>query len=187
MNRDVYIVLIVNSWIVLTLLESGCPTHSRWTRNPVHFREEEEEPTFFFSHNTLIKSYKRTFSISFFRVCADDIEMIFYLNLCIYMDKSLVVFRKSFLVLLRFLVKNAKNNIFEDKCFIKLKCRRLQTGLAILKNIKHFIFFKRQIFNAIFKNRIFLRFLKIISSTRKNHCMRLILCHHGRQKPTKLD
>ena len=43
--------------------------------------------------------------------------MIFCLNLCIYMDKSLVVFWKSFLVLLRFLVKNAKNNIFEDKCF----------------------------------------------------------------------
>ena len=34
------------------------------------------------------------------------------------MDKSLVVFWKSFLVLLRFLVKNAKNNIFEDKCFL---------------------------------------------------------------------
>ena len=28
-----------------------------------------------------------------------------------------MVFWKSFLVLLRFLVKNAKNNIFEDKCF----------------------------------------------------------------------
>ena len=26
---------------------------------------------------TLIQSYKRTFSISFFRVCADDIEMFF--------------------------------------------------------------------------------------------------------------
>ena len=44
--------------------------------------------------------------------------MIFCLNLCIYMENSLVVFWKSFLVLIRFLVKNAKNNIFEDKCFL---------------------------------------------------------------------
>ena len=29
-----------------------------------------------------------------------------------------MVFWKGFLVLLRFLVKNAKNNIFEDKCFL---------------------------------------------------------------------
>ena len=29
-----------------------------------------------------------------------------------------MVFWKSFLVLLRFLVKNAKNNIFEDKCYL---------------------------------------------------------------------
>ena len=71
------------------------------------------------TQHTLIQSYKRTFSISFFWVCTDDIEIIFCLNLCIYMDKSLVVFWKSFLVLLRFLVKNAKNNIFEDKCFFE--------------------------------------------------------------------
>ena len=32
MNRDVYIILTVNSWIVLTLLEGGCPIHSRWTK-----------------------------------------------------------------------------------------------------------------------------------------------------------
>ena len=45
--------------------------------------------------------------------------MIFCLNLCIYMDNSLVVFWKSFLVLIRFLVKNEKKkNIFEDKCFL---------------------------------------------------------------------
>ena len=37
---------------------------------------------------------------------------------CIYIDKSLVVFWKSFLELLRFLVKSAKKNIFEDKCFL---------------------------------------------------------------------
>ena len=80
-----------------------------------------------------------------------------------------------------------KINVFFSKMFIKFKCRRLQTGLAIIKNIKHLNFFKQQIFYAIFKNRIFPRFLKIISSTRKNHCVRLILCQHGRQNPTKLD
>ena len=58
-----------------------------------------------------------------------------------------MVFWKSVLELLRFLVKNAKNNIFEDKCFlsiffIKLKCRRLQTGLAILKKHQTFEFFQ---------------------------------------------
>ena len=35
-------------------------------------------------------------------ICADDIEVIFCLDLYIYMDKSLVAFWKSFLVLLRF-------------------------------------------------------------------------------------
>ena len=49
-----------------------------------------------------------------------------------------MVFWKSFLLFPRVLVKNAKNNVFEDKWFlsiffIKLKCRQLQTGLAILK------------------------------------------------------
>ena len=37
---------------------------------------------------------------------------LFFAYLCIYMDKSLVVFWKSFLVLLRFLVKNAKKKHF---------------------------------------------------------------------------
>ena len=108
------------------------------------------------------------------------------------MDNSLVVFWKSFLALLRFLVKNAKNNIFEDKCFLskmfyQIKMQAATNWSSHLKNIKHLNFFKQQIFYAIFKNRIFPRFLKIISSTRKNHCMRLILCQHGRQNPTKLN
>ena len=78
--------------------------------------------------------------------------MIFCLNLCIYMDKSLVVFWKSFLVLLRFfLVKNAKNNIFEDKGFLskmfyQIKMQAATNWSSHLKNIKHFNFFKRQIF-----------------------------------------
>ena len=50
---------------------------------------------------------------------ADDIEMMFCLNLFIDLDNSLVVFWKSFLVLLRFLVKNAKNNNSEDKSFFE--------------------------------------------------------------------
>ena len=104
-----------------------------------------------------------------------------------------MVFWKSFLALLRCLVKNAKkkktflkinvfflvkcfiklrcrrlqtvknakktflkiNVFFLVKCFIKLRCRRLQTGLGILKNIKYLNFFKGQIFYAIFKNCIF--------------------------------
>ena len=49
MNRDVYIILTVNSWIVFNLtggwLSHSFPemdkVHSR--RNPVNFREEEEE------------------------------------------------------------------------------------------------------------------------------------------------
>ena len=43
---------------------------------------------------------------------AADIEMMFCLNLCIYIDNSLVVFWKRFLLLPRFSVENAKNNIF---------------------------------------------------------------------------
>ena len=117
--------------------------------------------------------------------------MIFCLSFCINMDKSLVLFWKSFLVLLRFLVKNVKNNIFEDKCFLSEMFYQIKMQAAtnwsshLKKNIKHINFFKRQIFYAIFKNHNFPRFLKIISSTRKNHCMRLILCHHSRQKTPK--
>ena len=70
-----------------------------------------------------------------------------------------MVFWKSFLVLLSFLVKNAKNIIFEDKCilskmFYQIKMQAATNWSSHLKNIKHFIFFKRQIFYAIFKNRI---------------------------------
>ena len=71
-----------------------------------------------------------------------------------------MVFWKSFLVLLRFLVKNAENNIFEDKCFLskmfyEIKMQAATNWSSHLKNIKHFNFFKRQIFYAIFKNHIF--------------------------------
>ena len=97
---------------------------------------------------------------------------------------------KSFLVLLRFLVKNAKNNIFEDKCFkskmfYQIKMQAATNWSSHLKKHQTFEFFQTTDFYAILKNRIFPRFLKIISSTRKNHCMRLILCQHARQNPTK--
>ena len=58
-----------------------------------------------------------------------------------------MVFLKSFLALLRFLVKNAKNNIFEDKCslskmFYQIKMQAATNWSSHLKNIKHLNFFK---------------------------------------------
>ena len=61
------------------------------------------------------------------------------LDLCIYMDNSLVVFFDKFSFTSSFFfVKNAKNNVSEGngfgvKCFIKSKYRRIQAGLAIVK------------------------------------------------------
>ena len=59
-------------------------------------------------------------------------------------------FWKGFLLLPRFLVKNAKNNVFEDKWFlsnlfyqIKMQpATNWSTNVAILKNIKHLLFFQ---------------------------------------------
>ena len=87
--------------------------------------------------------------------------MNFRLDLCIYMDNRLVVFLEKFLLLPRFFVKNAKKNKtmflklngFGVKYFIKSKYRRIQTGLAILKNIKDLIFFSN--------DRFFTQFSKI--------------------------
>ena len=64
------------------------------------------------------------------------------------------------LLLARFLVKMQINNVFEDKCFLskmfsQIKMQAATNWSSHLKNIKHLIFFKRQIFNAIFKNYIF--------------------------------
>ena len=116
--------------------------------------------------------------------------MIFCLNLCIIMNNSLAVFRKSFLALLRFLVKKAKNNIFEDKCFLskmfyQIKMQAATNWSSHLNKHQTFDFFQMTDFYAIFKYRIFPRTLKTISSTHKNHCIRLILCQHGRKNPTK--
>ena len=73
-----------------------------------------------------------------------------------------MVFWKKFLLLPRFLVKNAKKtpNVFEDKWFLskmfsEIKMQAATNWSSHLKNTKHLIFFKRQIFNAIFKNYIF--------------------------------
>ena len=142
--------------------------------------------------HTLKQRFKRILFNLIVLTCADDIEMNFCLRLYIYVDNSLVVFWKSFLFLPRFLVKNAKNNVFEDRRFLSKMFYQIKTQAATnwsshLKKHQPFdFFFKRQIFYAIFNNHNFPRFLKIISSTRKNHYMRLILCEHGRQNPTKL-
>ena len=58
-----------------------------------------------------------------------------------------MVFWKSFLVLLRFLVKNAKNNIFEDKCFLskmfyQIKMQAATNWSSHLKKHQTFQFFQ---------------------------------------------
>ena len=68
-----------------------------------------------------------------------------------------MVFWKSFHVLLRFLVKNAKNNIFEDKRFFSKMLYQIEMQAATnwsshLKNIKHLIFSN---------DRFFMQFSKI--------------------------
>ena len=78
--------------------------------------------------------------------------MNFRLDLCIYMDNSLVVFLEKFSFTSSIFVKDAKKkkkkktflkiNGFGIKYFIKSKYRRIQSGLAILKYIKHLIFFQ---------------------------------------------
>ena len=78
-----------------------------------------------------------------------------------------MVFWKSFLVLLRFLVKNAKNNIFEDKCFlskmfyqIKVQAatnwsshlKKHQTFLSFFSNDRFLCNFQKSHFSEIFVN-----------------------------------
>ena len=69
-----------------------------------------------------------------------------------------MVFWKSFRVLLRFLVKNAKNNIFEDKCFLSKMFYqiKMQTGLAILKT-SNISIFSNDIFFMEFSKIAFFR------------------------------
>ena len=68
-----------------------------------------------------------------------------------------MLFWKSFLVLLSFLVKNAKNNILVDKCFLSKMFYQIKMQAAA----NWFSHLKKR--------------------------MRLIICQHSRQKPTKLD
>ena len=86
--------------------------------------------------------------------------MVFCLKFCIHMDKSLVVFWKSFLALLRFLVKNAKNNIFEDKCFFskmfyQIKMQTATNWSSYLKKHQQFEFFQTTDFLCNFQKSHF--------------------------------
>ena len=119
--------------------------------------------------------------------------MNFRLDLCIYMDNSLVVFLEkfSFASSFFFFVKNAKNNVFEDKWFwskivYQIKIQANTNWSSHREKHQTFEFFQTIDFYTIFKNRSLLRFLKTIRSTRKTHCKRLILCKHCRQNLTKL-
>ena len=79
------------------------------------------------------------------------------------MDKSLVVFWKSFLVLLHFLVKMQKKKkktflkiyVFLSKMFYQIKMQAATNWSSHLKKHQTFQFFKQQIFYAIFKIAFF--------------------------------
>ena len=107
-----------------------------------------------------------------------DIEMNFRLDLCIYMDNSLVVFLENFSFTSSFYVKIAKKkNVFEDnwfwgKIFHQIKIQANTNRSSHLEKHQTFDFFQTIDFLHIFKNRSFPGFLKIISSTRKTHCKR---------------
>ena len=78
------------------------------------------------------------------------------------MDNSLVVFWKSFPALLRFLVKNAKNNIFEDKCFLskmfyQIKMQAATKSSSHLKKHQTFEFFQTTDFFMQFSKIAFFR------------------------------
>ena len=73
-----------------------------------------------------------------------------------------MVFWKSFLLLLRFLVKNAKKNTFKDKCFLskmfyQIKMQAATNWSSHLKNIKHFQFFSNDKFFMQFSKIAFFR------------------------------
>ena len=106
--------------------------------------------------------------------------MNFRLDLCIYMDNSLVVVLENISFTSLFLLKMQKNNVFEakwfwSKIFHQIKIQANTNLSSHLKKHQTFDFFQTIDFYTIFKNRSFPRFLKIIRSTRKTHCKRLIL------------
>ena len=65
---------------------------------------------------------------------------------------------ESFLVLLRFLVKNAKNNILEDKCFLSKMFYQIKMQAATnwSSHLK-----KHQTFDFLSNDRFFMQFSKI--------------------------
>ena len=65
---------------------------------------------------------------------------------------------KSFLALLRFLVKTAKNNIFEDKCFLSKMFYQIKMQAATnwSNHLK-----KHQTFDFFSNDRFFMQFSKI--------------------------
>ena len=76
------------------------------------------------------------------------------------MDNSLVVFWKSFLALLRFLVKMQKNNIFGDKCFLskmfyQIKMQAATNWSSHLKKHQIFEFFQTTDFLCNFQKSHF--------------------------------
>ena len=76
------------------------------------------------------------------------------------MDNRLVVFWKKNYFTSSFFGKNAKKkNFLEDKWFLSKMFSQIKMQAATnLKKHQTFDFFKRQIFNAIFKNYMFLVF-----------------------------
>ena len=64
---------------------------------------------FMYCSDTLKQSYKQTFSNSFFLLCASDIDLKTFINMCLAMDQSLVFFWKKFLSLQHFFVQKCKN------------------------------------------------------------------------------
>ena len=90
-----------------------------------------------------------------------------------------------------FFIKNAKINVFEEECFLmktlyQIKMQAATNWSSHLNKHEIFEIFRTSDCLRNFQNHIFPRFLKIISSTRKNPGMPLILCEHGRQNHTKL-
>ena len=79
-----------------------------------------------------------------------------------------MVFWKSFHVLLQLLVKNAKNNIFEDKCFLskmfyETKMQAATNWSSHLRKHQTFEFFQTTDFLRNYQKSHFSSFLKIIS------------------------
>ena len=76
------------------------------------------------------------------------------------MNNSLVVFWKKNILLSRFLVKNAKNNVFEDKRFLSKMFSQINMQAATnwpshFRNIKRLIFFQTTDFLCNFQKSHF--------------------------------